>query len=131
MGASVNMIEIPGLSAGADLSAANNLYRLVTTANGSTVTLGAAGAAATIGVLLETRASGLPIRVAALADGTVVPMRAAGAIAAGAQVSGAASGQAQVATAGQRVLGIALSASSATAGETVRVLIDKGRASPG
>ncbi len=113
-------IRIPGLKAGADLSAASNQFKFVKLdANGDVVLASVAGEAV-VGVLQNTPASGAEAIVAAAG---VTKLQADGALNEGDKLATSADGQALAALGTHNVVGQALTASGA-AGEVIAALVN-------
>ena len=108
------LLQVGSLVAGADLSSSQ--HHLVKVSAANTVVLAGAGELA-IGVVANKPASGEAAEVLA---GIIVPVVAGAAVEARAEVASDASGKAVTATTGDRVFGVALTASSAD-GEEIRV----------
>jgi hypothetical protein len=105
------------LNAGADLSAASNLYNVVKVTSAGAVKTTVLGEAA-IGILQSCEASGKPVKVGISG---VSKAKAGGTIAAGAQVTASAAGLVVAAATGNKVLGVALTA--AVANDVIPVLL--------
>lgn len=107
-------LQLGSLVAGADLSSSQHYLVKVSAAN--TVALAGAGELC-IGVVDNKPTSGQAVEILC---GVVVPVVTGAAVAAGAEVASDASGKAVTATTGDRVFGVALTASAAD-GEEIRV----------
>ena len=114
---------LPGVKAGADLSAAANQYKLVKLDSSGDIVLAAAATDNIVGVLYNTPASGKPAKVAYLG---VALVQANATIDEGDRITAAADGQGNPFTAaGSREIGIAMTA-VANAGEIFSMLITHG-----